>query len=112
MALWLFTKKKAHERRQQLDQKNPEDILFESEDNFRLHLAEIREAAIEPPSLFVTSGKAGRLILIVRHGEKIKCEFETGAEVSNAILLLAPLLHSTLRINPRWNEAEMQFEKK
>lgn len=111
VALWLFAKKKARERRRQLDQKNPEDLLFESKANFRLHHTEIREAAIEPPSLFAAGGKAGRLILIVRHGERIKGEFATGGEVNKAIHLLAPLLHATLRINPRWNATEAQFER-
>jgi hypothetical protein len=77
-----------------------------------LNLAEIRDAAIEAPALFQTSGKAGRLDFSVRHGEKIKCEFDNAAEMNKAIHLLAPLLNSTLKVNVEWNETIHQFQKK
>lgn len=112
IGLWLFDRGKAKKRREKVYEGDPEELLRESSANFKLNLAEIREAAIEPPSLFAASGRAGRLNLLVRHGEKIKCEFQTGEEVGKAIHLLAPLLNATLRINPRWNEAEARFEKK
>jgi hypothetical protein len=112
LALWLFTKKKAKSRLQKIEQQNPEDLLRESEKNFKLHLAEIRDAAIEPPSFISTSGKAGRLILTVRHGEKFKFEFKDATEMNNAIHLLTPLLGSTLRINVEWNEQKQRFQKR
>jgi hypothetical protein len=112
LALWLFTKKKAKDRLQKIDQQNPEDLLRESEKNFKLYLGEIRDASIEPPALVATSGKVGRLNLLVRHGEKIKFEFGNAAEMKNAMNLLAPLLNSTLRINVEWNEQKQRFQKK
>jgi hypothetical protein len=112
LTLWLFTKKKAKDRLQNMDQQNPEDRLRESEKKFKLHSSEIRDAAIEPPAFFATSGKAGRLILMVRHGEKIKFEFENFTEMNKAIHLLAPLLNSTLKVNVEWNEEKQRYEKK
>ena len=112
LALWLFTKKKAKDRLQNIDRQNPEDLLRESGKNFNLHLSEIRDAAIEPPAFFATSGKAGRLTFLVRHGEKIKFEFVNAVEMSSAMHLLAPLLNSTLRINVEWNGEKQQFQKK
>jgi hypothetical protein len=112
LVLWLFTKKKAKDRLQKIEQQNPEDLLRESEKNFKLHLAEIRDAAIEPPSIIATSGKAGRLILLVRHGEKFRFEFKDAADLNQAIHLLMPLMGSTLRINVEWNGQKQRFEKK
>ena len=62
--------------------------------------------------MFQTSGKAGRLNFSVRHGEKIKCEFDNAAEMNKAIHLLAPLLNSTLKVNVEWNEEKRRYEKK
>ena len=110
LTLWLFGKSKA--KLQRLEEGNPEELLRESENNFKLNLAEIRDAAIEAPSFFQTSEKAGRLNFSVRHGEKIKCEFDNAAEINKAIHLLAPLLSSTLKVNVEWNGEKRRFEKK
>ena len=112
LTLWLFTKSKAKTKLQRLKEGDPEELLRESESNFKLNLAEIRDAAIEAPALFQNSGKAGRLNLVVRHGEKIKCEFDNAAEINKAIHLLAPLLSSTLKVNVEWNGEKRRFEKK
>jgi hypothetical protein len=112
LALWLFTKKEAKDRLQNIDRQNPEDLLRESENNFKLHLSEIRDASIEPPAFVSTSGKAGRLNFSVRHGEKIKCEFDDDTEMNTAIHLLTPLLNSTLKVSVEWNEKEQRFQKK
>jgi hypothetical protein len=112
LALWLFTKRKAKDRLKNLDRQNPEDLLRESGRNFKLHLSEIRDAAFEPPASLAIGGKAGRLNLVVRHGEKMKLEFVDAAEMKNAMHLLAPLLNSTLSINVEWNGAKQQFENK
>ena len=109
---WLFNKRKTKAKRQRLEAGAPEELLRESENNFKLNLAEIRDAAIEAPALFQNSGKAGRLNLVVRHGEKIKCEFDNAAEINKAIHLLAPLLSSTLKVNVEWNGEKRRFEKK
>src|SRR5580692_11433713 len=60
LVLWLFTKRKAKVKKERLEEGDPEDLLRENEANFKLYAAEIRDAAIEPRSLFVLSGKAGR----------------------------------------------------
>ena len=112
LALWLFTKRKAKDRLNNLDQQNPEDLLQESGRNFKLHLSEIRDAAFEPPARLAIGGKAGRLNLAVRHGEKIKLEFTTAVEMKKAIYLLAPALPSTARVNVEWNGEKQRFEKK
>ena len=112
LTLWLFTKSKAKTKLQRLKEGDPEELLRESESNFKLNLAEIRDAAIEAPTFFQTSGKAGRLNLSVRHGEKIKCEFDDATEMNEAIRLLAPLLSSTLKVNVEWNGEKQQFERK
>jgi hypothetical protein len=112
LTLWLFTKRKTKAKLQRLEEGAPEELLRESEDNFKLNLAEIRDAAIEAPAFFQTSGKAGRLNFSVRHGEKIKCEFDNATEMNNAIRLLTPLLNSTLKVNVEWNEKKQRFQKK
>ena len=112
LSLWLFTKGKAKAKLQQLQAGDPEALLRESENNFKLNLAEIRDASIEAPALFQHSGKAGRLYFLVRHGEKIKCEFGEATDMAAAIRLLAPLLSSTLNVNVEWNGEKGRFEKK
>ena len=109
---WLFTRKQANDRRKKIEHQKPDDLLRENEHHFKLYLAEIRDAAIEPATFLSASGKAGRLILTVRHGEKNKFEFESAAEMNNAIHLLSPLLNSTLSINVEWNEKKRRFQKK
>jgi hypothetical protein len=112
LTLWLFGKRKTKAKLQRLEEGDPEELLRESENNFKLNLAEIRDAAIEAPAFFQTSGKAGRLNFSVRHGEKIKCEFDNDTEMNNAIRLLAPLLSSTLKVNVEWNGEKQRFERK
>ncbi len=112
LVLWLFTARKAQAKRQRLEAADPEELLRESESNFKLSLAEIRDATIEAPRLFATVGKAGRLNLSVRHGERIKCEFENSAEMNKAMRLLVPLLNSNLQVNVAWNGDKQRFEKK
>jgi hypothetical protein len=112
LALWLFTRGKAKVEREHLETGDPEVLLRENGGNFKLHQAEIREAAIEAPTVFATSGKAGRLNLRVRHGEKIRCEFENTNEMNRAIQLLVPLLNPTLKINVKWNGEKQRFEKR
>lgn len=112
LVLWFLSLGKTQAKRQRLEAGNPEELLRESESNFRLNLAEIRDAAFEAPDLFAAVGKAGRLNLLVRHGERIKCEFENTTEMNKAIHLLVPLLDSNLQVNVTWHEEKQRFEKK
>jgi hypothetical protein len=112
LVLWLFTKKEAKDRLKKIEQQSPEDLLRENDRNFKLYQAEIRDASIEPPSFIATSGKAGRLMLLVRHGEKLKFEFSDAADINQAIHLLKLMMGSSLRINVEWNGQKHQYEKK
>jgi len=112
LVLWLFTRKRAKARLPNLESPKPEILLRENPENFKLYLAEIREAAFEPATWLATSGKAGRLMLTVRHGEILKFEFANAAEMTGAIQLLSPLLNSTLKIGVEWHEAKHQYQKK
>jgi len=111
LVLWLFTKGKAKARKQRLDEADPEQLLRESNSNFRLNVAEIRDATIDTAGFFFTrSEKGGRLNFSVRHGEKIKCRFETALQMSRAIQLLPPLLNSTLKVSVQWNRDKDRFD--
>lgn len=112
LALWLLGRGKSRMKRTRLETGDPEALLRESDANFKLNLAEIRDAAMEAPKVFLQPGKAGRFNLRVRHGEKIKCEFADAAQMKRAIQLLVPLLHATLTVNVKWNAQKNQFEKK
>jgi hypothetical protein len=110
--LWLFSRRKAHEFNRRLEGADPEDLIRENEKNFRLHLSEIRDAIVEPASLFGLSSKqAGRLDLFIRQGERMKLDFESPNELRTALQLLTPLLPSTLRVNVEWDEAKQRFQK-
>src|SRR5579859_402808 len=112
LVLWLFAIRKTKAKRQRLEAEDPEELLRESTSNFKLNLAEIRDAAMEAPARLATAGKTGRLNLVVRHGERIKCEFENAAEMNKAIQLLVPLLNSTLRMDVACNGEKQRFEKR
>lgn len=112
LGLWLLGKERNKIKKQRLESGDPEQLLRESEANFKLNLAEIRHAAMEGPKLFMEHGKAGRMNLTVRHGEKIKCEFEEIAQMRRALDLLVPLLNATLTVNVEWNAKTGKFEKK
>jgi hypothetical protein len=99
----VLNRGKSKLKRQRLVEGNPEDLLHEGESNFKLHQTEIREATIKAPARLATSGKSGRLNFVVRHGEKIRCEFADASEMRRAIQLLVPMLNSTLKINAKWN---------
>jgi len=112
LIFWLLGKSNAKARREHLQELSPDELLRESDANFKLHVAEIRDASLEPPSRITSSAKAGRLNLVVRHGEKFELGFGETAELSNAVRLLTSLLNSTLKINPQWNQEKQQFEKR
>jgi hypothetical protein len=112
LVLWLLNRKGAKVSSERLHTASPEELLRENDANFKLYLAEIRDASVEAPSLLAMQGKYGRLILLVRHGEKFKGEFTGSADPDAAIRLLGPALNSTLRISPQWNEERRRFEKR
>src|ERR1035437_2741855 len=65
---WLFSRRKVNDFNERLQSVAPENLLRDSEKNFRLHLAEIRQAVIEPAAASSFSGKeVGRADLPIRH---------------------------------------------
>ena len=112
LMMWLSNRRQAKKDDPESDAKNAEILLRQSEANFKLFLAEIRDAAIEPRSLLATSGNSGRLTLTVRHGERMKFEFATDEDTSTAIQLLTALLGATLRIKVEWNGEKQRFQAK
>ena len=69
---WLFSRRKARDFQQRLQSDAPENLLRDSEKNFRLNFAEIRAAAIEPATFWsFGDDEAGRLALAIRHGETL-----------------------------------------
>ncbi|MGO8837173.1 MAG: hypothetical protein ACLQAH_17795 [Limisphaerales bacterium] len=111
--LWLFSRHKARNWNQRLAEADPEDLIREDEKNFRLHLSEIREATLGPPSSWRLNGKsAGCLNLLIRQGEKMKLELSSPADLETARQLLEPRLPSILQVNGEWDEARQRFRKR
>lgn len=105
-------KKKTEEFLQRAGQVDPEELLRENKNNFKVYIPEIREAAIEPPALFAMHGKqAGRWNFSLRDGKKMRFEFENSDELKVALDVLPRLLNATLRINVEWNEMKKRFQK-
>ena len=109
---WFFSKRKAKNFEEQLQSDAPENLLRDSENNFRLHLAEIRQATIEPPPTLITSGKEmGRATLSIRHGELLKLAFATREDLDAAWHLLASALASALQADVEWNAEKQRYQK-
>ena len=91
---------------------DPEDLLRENKNNFKVYLPEIRDAAIEPPAFFALHGKqAGRWNFCLQDGKKMRFEFENADEMKAALNVLQRLLNATLRINVEWDETKKRFQK-
>jgi len=105
-------KKKTEAILQRAGQVDPEELLRENKNNFKVYIPEIREAAIEPPALFAMHGKqAGRWNFSLRDGKKMRFEFENSDELKAALDVLPRLLNATLRVNVEWNEMKKRFQK-
>jgi hypothetical protein len=105
-------KKKTEATLQRAGQVDPEELLRENKNNFKVYIPEIREAAIEPPSFFALHGKqAGRWNFSLRDGRKMRFEFENSDELKAALDVLPQLLNATLRVNVEWNEIKKRFQR-
>jgi hypothetical protein len=105
-------KKKAEATLRRAGQVNPEELLRENKNNFKVHVPEIHEAAIEPSTFFAMHGKqAGRWNFSLRDGRKMRFEFENSDELKAALDALPRLLNGTLRVNVEWNEIKKRFQK-
>ena len=106
-------KKKTEEFLQRAGQADPEQLLRESKNNFKLFVPEIRDAVIEPPTWLALHGKqAGRWNFSLANGKKMRFEFENPGEMKTALTVLPRLLNATLRLNVEWDEPRKRFQKK
>jgi len=106
-------KKKNQALIQRIDQLDPQELLAEDKHNFKVHTAEIQEAAIDPPALFAFQGRqSGRWKLCLRSGKKMNFQFENNDDMKAALVLLPQFLDSTLKVNVEWNEKKKRFQKK
>ena len=106
-------KKKTEEFLQRAGNVEPEQLLSEGKNNFKLFIPEIRDAVIEPPTWFALHGKqAGRWNFSVRNGKKMRFEFENADQMKTALGVLPHLMNSTLRLNVEWDESRKRFQKK
>jgi hypothetical protein len=107
---WLFSRGKVNDFNERLQSDDPENLLRDSNKNFRFHLAEIRQAAIEPAAASSFSGKeVGRADLTVRQGERWKLAFATRAEMDAIWQLLASASFSPVRADVEWNVKYRQY---
>ena len=106
------TKKKTEAILQRAGQVDPEELLRENKNNFKVFIPELRDSAIDPPSFFTLHGKqAGRWNFSLRDGKKMRFEFENNDELKAALDVLPRLLNATLRVNVEWNEMKKRFQK-
>jgi hypothetical protein len=105
-------KKKTEEFLQRAGNQDPEELLRENKNNFKVYTPEILDSTIEPPSFFAMHGKqAGRWNFSLRDGRKMRFEFENSDELKAALDVLPQLLNATLRVNVEWNETKKRFQK-
>src|ERR1035437_553532 len=110
---WLFSRHKVNDFNERLRSADPENLLRDSDKNFRLHLAEIRQAVIEPAASSSFSGKeVGRADLTIRQGERWKLAFAARADMDVVWQLLASGCFSPLRADVEWNVEKQQYQAK
>jgi hypothetical protein len=110
---WFFSRHKARDYQERLQSDDPENLLRDSDKNFRLHLAEIRQAAVEPAAFWsLGGGEAGRLALSIRHDEMLKLSFATRGDLNAAWQLLASRLSSIVQADVEWNDKKRRYQKK
>ena len=106
-------KKKTEEFLQRAGYQDPEELLRENKNNFKVYIPEIRDSTIEPPSWFALHGKqVGRWNFSLRDGKKMRFEFENTDEMKAALDALPRLMNATLRVNVEWDETRKRFHKK
>jgi len=109
----LISNTKTQDDKQQLAHLDPYELLQSSEHNFKLHISEIRHGTVHPGTFWsLSQGKAGRIDLAVRLGERLRIEFATADELATALHLLKPLLSTNLEVNVVWNPTTLRFERK
>jgi hypothetical protein len=110
---WLFSRGKVDDFNERLRSADAESLLRDSKRNFRLHLAEIRQAVIEPAPASSFGGKeVGRADLTIRQGERWKFAFAARADMDAIWQLLASGSFLPLRADVEWNVKQQQYQKK
>ena len=105
-------KKKTEAILQRLGSQNPEELLRENKNNFKVCLPEIRDSTIDPPAWFALHGKqAGRWNFVLQDGKKMRFEFEDVDGMKTALAALPHLLNASLRVNVEWDERKRRFQK-
>jgi len=109
---WLFCRRMAKDYLARLETDDPENLLRDHAKNFRLHLAEIREAELAPPPRLGFSGKAiGSITLWLRHSEQLKLVMAKREDMEALRQLLAPTLRAALRVMAEWSVTADQYEQ-
>lgn len=107
---WLFSRRKVNDFNERLQSADPENLLRDSEKNFRFHLAEIRRAVIEPAVASSFSGKeVGRADLTIRQGERWQLAFAARSDMDAVWQLLASGFSSPLQADVEWNDKYQQY---
>jgi hypothetical protein len=110
---WMFSRRKVNDFNERLQSDDPENLLRDSKSNFRFHLAEIRQAVIEPAAASSLSGKeVGRADLTIRQGERWKLAFAARADMDAVWQLLAAGSFSPLQADVEWNVKYQQYLRK
>lgn len=105
-------KQKAAALFQSAEYQDPEALIGQNKNNFKIYIPEIRDSSIEPPALFALHGEqAGRWSFSMRDGKKIRFEFENTEDMKSAMTVLPQRLDGTLKVNVEWNEAKKRFQK-
>jgi hypothetical protein len=106
-------KKKNAETVQRMNASDPEKLLSEHKNNFKLHNSEIREGSIEPRPFVTFDGhQVGHWKLQMRDDRKMKFLFENNEQMTAAVNALSRHLNGSLRVNVQWDEKKKRFTKK
>lgn len=112
-AIGKRAEKKKKAQLEAVDQTGPEQLLPRHADNFRLGAAEVRDAAVDPPTFFATHGPhVGRWQLNLADGRRLNFQFETTEDMRVALDLLPGLFLSGFRVNVVWNESREKYERR
>ena len=107
---WLFSRRQVNDFNERLQSADPENLLRDSKKNFRLHLAEIRQAVIEPAVVSTFSGReVGRADLTVRQGERWTLAFAARADMDAIWQVLASGSSSPLQADVEWSDKYRQY---
>jgi len=91
---------------------DPQHLIGNSKNNFQVHIPEIRDSSLTPPTFFAFHGnQAGRWEFVMRDGKKRKFEIESLDDMKSAVNTLPRFLSGTLRIHVEWNESKKKFQK-